>query len=47
MTIEVYKNYGIDFNVYGLGEYSVQYCGDDVLFYSLRQAREFIDDIQD
>ena len=47
MTVEYYKNYGIDYDVYGLGEYSVQYCGDDIMFGSLAEAREFIDDIQD
>ena len=27
--------------------YSVQYCGDDVMFKTLKAAKEFIDDIQD
>ena len=44
MTIETYKGYGIDFNVYGLGEYSVQFCGDDIMFDTLQEAKAFIDD---
>ena len=42
-----YKGYGIDYNIYGQGEYTVQYCGDDYWFTSEEKAREFIDDIQD
>lgn len=45
MTIEIYKNYGIDFNIYGLNEYSVQFCGDDVMFTTIEEARAFIDEI--
>lgn len=44
-TVEEYKGYGIDFNFYGQNEYSVQYCGDDVLFGSIEEAREFIDEV--
>lgn len=46
-TVEFYKGYGIDFDIYGRDEYSVQYCGDDYIFETLESAREFIDDIQD
>lgn len=46
-TVIFYKGYGIDFNIYGRDEYSVQYCGDDFMFGSLDKAKEFIDDIQD
>ena len=46
-TVVFYKGYGIDFDVYGRDEYSVQYCGDDYMFDSLEKAKEFIDDIQD
>ena len=42
-----YKGYGIDYNVYGKGEYTVQYCGDDFWFKTEAEAKEFIDDIQD
>lgn len=40
-----YKGYGIDYNLYGHGEYSVQYAGDDVIFPTIEKAREFIDDV--
>ena len=41
-----YKGYYIEFNLYGQNEYSVQYCGDDVIFTSEQDARAFIDSIQ-
>ena len=40
-----YRGYCITFNFYGGGEYSVQYCGDDVEFYTLQDAEKFIDSI--
>lgn len=40
---EIYKGYGIDFNIYGSNEYSVQYCGDDFMFKTLEEAKAFID----
>lgn len=40
-----YKGYVIEFNFYGNNEYSVQYCGDDVLFGSVNEAKQFIDSI--
>lgn len=46
MTIEEYKGYGIDFNIYGQNEYSVQYCGDDFMFQTLEEAKRFIDSIE-
>jgi len=42
-----YKGFGIEFDIYGNNEYSVQYCGDDVIFDTEEQAKEFIDDIVD
>ena len=45
MAVETYKGYGIDYNIYGQGEYSVQYNGDDVIFPTIEKAREFIDDV--
>lgn len=42
-TIANYKGYGIDYDIYGNGEFSVQYGGDDVLFNSEEEARAFID----
>ena len=47
MTIETYRGYGIDFNIYGYNKYSVHYCGDDCIFSTLEAAREFIDEIRD
>ena len=44
-TFRMYKGYGIDYNVYGYKEYSVQYCGDDYLFDTVEEAKEFIDEI--
>lgn len=39
-----YKGYYIERNFYGEGEYSVQFCGDDILFTSLDDAKKFIDE---
>ena len=44
-TIETYKGYGIDFDFYGMGEYTVHYCGDDLYFPTLMTAKAFIDEI--
>lgn len=43
--MEEYKGYYIEFNIYGSNEYSVQYCGDDLIFKSVTDARAFIDEI--
>lgn len=40
-----YKGYYIEFNFYGNSEYSVQYCGDDVIFATQEDAEKFIDEI--
>ena len=40
-----YKGYDIEYNFYGENEYSVQYCGDDVIFDTEEEAIEFIDGI--
>lgn len=40
-----YKGYVICYNFYGEHEYTVQYCGDDVLFDTEPEAKEFIDEI--
>ena len=45
MTVEVYKGFGIDEDIYGLGEFSVQFCGDDYMFDTIDAARKFIDEI--
>ena len=43
--MKMYKDYGIDFNVYGRQEYSVQYCGDDFVFGTEKEAEQFIDEV--
>lgn len=45
MTTTEYKGYGIDYNFYGEHEYSVQYCGDDMMFRTIEDAKAFIDEI--
>lgn len=45
MTVKTYKGYGIDFNIYGSNEYTVQYCGDDLFFTTIEEAEQFIDEI--
>ena len=46
-AITYYKNTPIEYNFYWQGEFSVQYCGDDILFNSIEDAEKFIDDIID
>ncbi len=46
-TIETYEGYAIDFNIYGQGEYSVQFGGDDFLFKTLSEAKGFIDSLDE
>ncbi len=43
----MYRDYAIDFNVYGESEYTVQYDGEDVWFNSYDDAAAFIDSILD
>lgn len=40
-----YKDYSITFNLYGMNEYSVQYCGDDLIFDTEIAAKQFIDSL--
>ncbi len=40
-----YRGFYIEFNIYGSDEYSVQYCGDDLVFDSDQEAKNFIDTI--
>ena len=40
-----YKGFYIEYNVYGDCEWSVQYCGDDFIFSTEVEAREFIDEV--
>ena len=41
-----YRGYNIEHNIYGRGEYSVEYCGDDVIFDTEEQAKAFIDEVE-
>ena len=38
-----YKGYYIEYNLYGKGEYTVQFCGDDFWFTTEKEAKDFID----
>ena len=40
-----YKGYAIEYDFYGEGKYSVQYCGDDVMFRTMDEAKQFIDEV--
>lgn len=40
-----YKGYGIEYD--DSGYYTVQYCGDDVVFGSVKSAQAFIDSLPD
>lgn len=40
-----YKGYAIEHNMLGMNEYTVQYCGDEVVFFTETDAKEFIDEI--
>lgn len=42
-----YKGYYIEYNIYGKNEYTVQYCGDDLIFNTETEAKQFIDSIQE
>ncbi len=42
---EHYKGYVIEYNLYGKGEFTVQFDGDDIWFTSIQEAKEFIDEI--
>lgn len=41
----VYKGYAIEHNVYGMGEYTVQYQGDDIIFDDVNDAKDFINSV--
>ncbi len=42
----VYKDFDICFNVYKRKEWTVQYCGDDYVFLTLEDAKNFIDNLE-
>lgn len=44
MIAEIYKGIGIDFNIYGNG-YTVFFDGDDIIFETIAEAKQFIDTI--
>ena len=44
-NIGYHKGYGIDYNIYGGGEFSVQVDGDDVMFKTEQEAKDFINDL--
>ena len=42
-----YRGYYIECDIYGKNEFSVQYCGDDVIFKTEAEAKQFIDSISE
>lgn len=40
-----YRGYGIEQGIYGDGDVTVQYAGDDIFFDSISAARDFIDEV--
>lgn len=40
-----YRNFDITFNLYGINEYTVQYCGDEYCFETEKDAEIFIDSL--
>lgn len=40
-----YKGYYIETNFYGENEISVQYCSDDIIFPTIQEAKNFIDEV--
>lgn len=42
-----YKGYYIEHDFYGTDEYTVQYCGDDVMFRTEKEAMDFIDEVSE
>ena len=41
-----YKGYIIEQNFYNKNEYTVYYAGDDIIFDTIEQAKEFIDSLE-
>ena len=41
-----YKNYCIEYDIYGRKEYTIQFCGDDLVFATEEEAKAFIDEIE-
>ena len=40
-----YKGFCIEKNFYGMGDYIVQYCGYDIIFDDVNEAKDFIDNV--
>lgn len=40
-----YRVFYIEYNFYGMNEYTVQYDGDDIIFDTKEKAKEFIDSL--
>ena len=40
-----YKGFFIEFNIYGANEFTVQYCGDDIIFDTEEEAKGFIEEV--
>ncbi len=41
----MYKGYAIDYNFYGMNEFTVEFCGDDHVFKTKEEAEAFIDSL--
>lgn len=41
----IYKGYDIDTDFYSEFGCTVQYCGDDIIFDTVEEAKQFIDEI--
>lgn len=40
-----YRGFNIDYDIYGAGEYTVWFFGDDVVFTTEDEAKKFIDEV--
>ena len=45
MNYYEYKGLYIEHDFYGRGEWTVQYCGDNVTFFTEQEARDFVDEV--
>ena len=41
----IYKGVPITKNFYGQEEYTIQWCGDDIWFTTLKEAKEFVEEM--
>lgn len=42
-----YKGYYIEYDFYNASEWTVQYCGDDLIFNTIEEAKAFIDEVEE